>query len=310
MRSTAKAKSPASHRYHVRKFKELHGNNDAEDLCWFAPSTVMNPKLPQAVIDKALAEDKQKGSAEYLNVWREDLADFVPLDVVEDCTDNVYERPPRPGVSYVAYDDAAGGLGSDSFSLAISHREGDTAVLDLIREKKPRFVPRDVIAEFAATLKLYNISTVVGDGYAGGFHADEWSRNNITFKPCDNTTSENYLHALPMLLARRARLLQSATLRSQLTSLERSVQPSGHEVVRHPQIASAHDDVAAAACGVLVLAGSKRTLFGADAIWLGYGPSSPSTPDAAARAAQEESDANFRWRMSQYMRSIGVPYGF
>ena len=31
---------------------------------------------------------------------------------------------------------------------------------------------------------------------------------------------------------------------------------------------------------------------------------------AAARAAQEESDANFRWRLSKYMRSIGVPYGF
>ena len=35
---------------------------------------------------------------------------------------------------------------------------------------------------------------------AGGFHADEWPRNGIIFKPSAKTTSENYLHALPMLL--------------------------------------------------------------------------------------------------------------
>jgi hypothetical protein len=39
--------------------------------------------------------------------------------------------------------------------------------------------------------------------------------------------------------------------------LERGVQASGHEVVRHPQIASAHDDVATAVCGALVEAGNR-----------------------------------------------------
>ena len=39
-----------------------------------------------------------------------------------------------------------------------------------------------------------------GDKFAGGFHADEWPRNGIIFKPSAKTTSENYLHALPMLL--------------------------------------------------------------------------------------------------------------
>ena len=42
--------------YMYRKFMELHGNEDAEDICWFAPSPVMNPKLPPVVIERALAE--------------------------------------------------------------------------------------------------------------------------------------------------------------------------------------------------------------------------------------------------------------
>jgi hypothetical protein len=56
--------------YMYRKFRQLHGNNDAEDICWFAPSTVMNPKSPLHVVDKALAEDPHKGGAEYKGIWR------------------------------------------------------------------------------------------------------------------------------------------------------------------------------------------------------------------------------------------------
>jgi hypothetical protein len=65
---------------------------------------------------------------------------------------------------------------------------------------------------------------VLGDG-SPAFHADEWQRCGIRFVPCERTTSENYLHALPMLLAGRVRLIDNATLRAQLASLERRVRP-------------------------------------------------------------------------------------
>jgi hypothetical protein len=67
--------------YMYRQFCRLHGNDEAESLCWFAPSPVMNPKLPEHVINRALAEDPHKARAEYLNFWREDLAEFLPKDV-------------------------------------------------------------------------------------------------------------------------------------------------------------------------------------------------------------------------------------
>ena len=113
--------------YMFRQFKDLHGNDDADDICWFAPSATMNPKLPQHVVDTALAKDAPKARAEYLNVWREDLSDFVPLDVLEACTDTgVHERPPQPGIHYVAYTDPALGIGKDSHcgSGALRRRPG------------------------------------------------------------------------------------------------------------------------------------------------------------------------------------------
>jgi hypothetical protein len=245
--------------YMYRKYKQLHGNDGAEDLCWFAPSSVMNPQLPTHIIDRALAEDAPKARAEFLNIWREDLSDFVPLDVIESCTDfGVHERPPQPGITYRAYADCAGGTGTDSFTLAIAHR-GAPIQLDLVRERKPRFVPAQVIAEFAQLLNLYNITEVQGDKYAVGFHEAEWRTHGIRFIACERTTSENYLSVLSLMLAQRCRLVDNMTLRTQLSGLERRVGAGDREAVSHPQHASAHDDVACAAAGALVLASKQMS---------------------------------------------------
>jgi hypothetical protein len=290
-----------------RMFKKLHGNDDSDDsICWFAASNVMNPKLPASVLDAALAEDRARGSAEFYNRWREDISDFCPLDVIEAATDfNTYERPLEYGNSYVAFTDAAGGTCSDSFALAVAHRriddDGDRVVLDLLRERKPRFVPADVVKDFAALLKLYSIAEVQGDRYAGGFHADEWTRHGISFKACERSTSENYLHLLPQLLSGRAKLIDNATLRSQLASLERHV-TSGHESVRHPQVASAHDDVATAAAGALVAA-ADRLAYDPSMRWVD-GSSDASYGTAAH--AREQSELWYRAKLHAYLRANGA----
>jgi hypothetical protein len=239
--------------YAYRKYKQLFGVDGADDadLIWFAPSTVMNPLLPQSEIDRALAEDAPRARAEFLNEWRSDLSDFIPADVIEACTDfGVYERPPRRGVNYVCFIDAAGGTGADSFSLCIAHADARCEI-DVLRERKPRFVPAQVIAEWAPLIRSYGILEVEGDKFAGGFHSSEWHSYNIAFKPCERTTSENYLSALPVFLANRVRLLDYSTLRHQLSTLERRVGAGDRESVSHPQHASAHDDCATSCCGAI-----------------------------------------------------------
>jgi len=241
--------------YMYRQYRRLYGNDEADDLCWFATSRTMNPKLPQAVVDAALANDATKARAEFENIWREGTDDLLPLDIIEAATDwGVIERAPERGIQYVGFADAASGTGRDSFALAIGHVVNDVArsvVIDLIREKKPRFIAADTIREFSHLLRSYGITEIVSDNYAAGFSADEWARNGIRFRACDNNTSENFLCALPLLSSRRGRLADDATLRKQLSGLQRRV-VAGHETVSHAQVASAHDDVAAAVCGCLV----------------------------------------------------------
>jgi hypothetical protein len=284
--------------YMFRKYKQLHGNDESEDVCWFAPSSVMNPELPAHVVDKALAEDAPKARAEFQNIWREDLSDLIPLDVIESCTDfGTHERAPQAGVKYYGYCDSSSGIG-DSFAVALTHRsKNGMAVLDVLRERKPRFVPAQVIAEYAELLKAWGITEVQSDKYTVGFHEAEWRRHGIRLIACERTTSENYLHALPLLLAGRARLVDNTTLRNQLASLERRVGAGDRETVSHPAHASAHDDVACAACGALVLAAKPNYYAGmqwvtgpdldappADAAQ----PAAPAAAESAAAAAERE----------------------
>jgi hypothetical protein len=246
--------------YMYRKYKELHGSPDSGDICWFATSRVMNPLLRQAVVDAALTNDPLKAAAEFENEFRDDSSDFCSLEVLEANTDTgVWERAPLQGVSHVAYVDMALGTGKDSATLGIAHCKYETneVWLDAVRERRPPFVPAQIVAEFAELMKFYGVYECHGDRVGGGFHSDELLRNGIVFVPSEWTTSEVYQRCLPILLARRAHLLDSAVLRQQISSLERRVTVARHETISHPQVASAHDDLAAAACGALVLASSR-----------------------------------------------------
>ena len=187
----------------------------------------------------------------------------MPLDVIDACTDwGVSERPPQPDrpVYRVATPPAAPEGHFRLGDRAQAEPSGRIVVLDLVRERKPRFVASDVVAEFAAILRQYRITEVWGDAFAGGFHADAWADQKIKFKPAERSTSENYLALLPLLTQPgRTHLLHDHALRHQLAGLERRTHAGDRESVSHATTQSAHDDVAAAAAGALVLAASRPT---------------------------------------------------
>jgi hypothetical protein len=239
-----------------RRWKELHGNDDAAEIVWLAPSRVMNPALREAVVVKAKEKDLLRAAAEFDSVWREDISDFIPADVIDAATDfGVLERAPLPGVGYVAFADAAGGTGRDSFTLAIAHRDaGGQVVLDCVRERRPRFVPKDVVKEYADLLRRYRVIDIKADRYASAWAADEWARNHIRCEPSDLTKTEIYLAALPLLMSGQARLVDNERMRRQFSALERRAHAGGRESVDDSGAVSSNDDLANAAAGAVVLA--------------------------------------------------------
>lgn len=230
---------------------------DPSILVATGPSRTFNPSLSKRVIDRAYERDPVAAAAEYGGEWRSDITAFLSRDAVRACVDpGVIERPYSTSFTYHAFVDPSGGS-NDSFTLAISHVEAARPVLDLMREMRPPFSPESVVAEFCETLAAYRIKRVVGDRYAGERPREQFRKRGVTYTPAEKTASALFLELLPLINARQVGLLEHRRLIDQLISLERRTSfGSGRDSVGHPP--GAHDDIAVAAAGAVLLATAKK----------------------------------------------------
>lgn len=233
-------------------FRRHFGKDGARVLVWHGTTREMNPSLDAAVIEEAYEEDPEAASAEYGAEFRNDLADFVSREVVDACTvRGRAELLPVSGIHYVAFVDPSGGS-SDSMTLAIAHtRKDDVVVLDCVREAKAPFKPSAVVADFAAVLKPYRVKQVTGDRYGGEWPPEQFQEHGIRYELSDRPKGEIYRDTLPLLNSGKTELLDLPRLASQLCGLERRTARGGRDSIDHSP--GAHDDVANAACGALLL---------------------------------------------------------
>ncbi|WP_042778957.1 hypothetical protein [Sinorhizobium fredii] len=229
-------------------FRRFYGK-DGTPLVWKATTREMNPSITQSVIDRALERDHASASAEYMAEFRSDIEAFVTREAVEACVSpGVIERPYVSSNRYRAFVDPSGGS-NDSMTLAIGHSEGERVVLDCMRERKPPFSPEAVVAEFVDTLRLYRVSEVEGDRYAGEWPREQFRKKGINYRLCEKPRSDLYRDLLPMLNSKTADLLDSDRLVNQIVGLERRVSRGGKESIDHAP--GGHDDLANAVAGVL-----------------------------------------------------------
>ena len=240
-------------------FARHFGKDGSRTLVWRAASLDMNPKLDPAIVAEAYEDDAEAAASEFGAEFRNDLADFVTKEVVDACTvPGRYELPYLAGSRYVGFVDLSGG-GADSMTLGIAHRDsGGVAILDAIREIGPPCSPESVVLDFAVLLKAYHINRVTGDRYAGDWPRERFRNAGIQYDISDRTKGDIYVNALPLLNSRRMELLDLPRLASQLSGLERRTARGGHDSIDHA--AGGHDDVCNAACGALLLVGSRQPM--------------------------------------------------
>jgi hypothetical protein len=242
--------TPYSRRGELWRAYERHYGQDSDVLVWAGDTLSMNPTVPGSVIERAYADDPVAAAAEYGGEFRRDIETFLAPEAVRAVmVEGRRELPPTAGVTYTAFTDPSGGA-SDSFTLAIAHREGETAVLDCLRERRPPFSPEDVVREFSETLRAYRCHSVMGDRYAGEWPRERFRKHGVTYLTARKTKSELYAALLPVVNSGRCELLDLSVLRAQLEGLERRVARSGRESIDHAP--NGRDDVANAVAGALV----------------------------------------------------------
>jgi hypothetical protein len=270
------ASSPYARRGVLWEMHRRHYGSAGDPLILVAQGTSreFNPTLPQSVVDRAMERDAAAASAEYLGQFRTDIESYIAREVIDAATvPGRYELPPIRGVSYAAFTDPSGGS-SDSFTLAIAHRDTDgrRATLDVLRERRPPFSPDGVVQEFAELLKAYDVRMVTGDRYAGEWPRERFRVYGIEYALAEKPKSDLYRDLLPLLNSGRVELLELPRLATQLTGLERRTARGGKDSIGHAP--GSHDDVANCVAGSLLLAlAAAPTLWRPEAFLIDGTPS-------------------------------------
>ena len=196
------ASSPYAKRGVIWDAHKRHYGPEGDPLVLVAQGTSrdFNPSLPQSVVDRALERDHASASAEYLAQFRNDIESFVPFEIVQACVGDHIEMAPLAAIRYAGFVDPSGGS-SDSFTMAISHKDGERIFIDAIRETKPPFSPESTINDLAVLLKTYRITRVTGDRYAGEFPRELFRKRGISYECSELPKSDLFRDLLPKLNA-------------------------------------------------------------------------------------------------------------
>lgn len=239
-------------------YRRHYGIEGSRVLVAQAPSQMMNPTLPESVIDDAMREDAARASAEYMAQFRDDIAAFIAPQLIDDAMRTKPLVKPRfKGERYFAFCDPSGG-GPDEFTLAIGHvegtrKDGSRIVVDLVEGRSGS--PAETVRHYAEWLEAYGISRVVGDRYAGRWPRDEFLRWGIRYEPSEFDRSALYIETLAALHSGRLELPPDEKMRRQFLALERRTGSSGRDVVDHPP--GGHDDRANAVAGLVAHADAR-----------------------------------------------------
>jgi hypothetical protein len=219
-----------------------------------ADSRTLNPCLRRDVVDRAYEEDAIAAAAEFGGEFRQPVTAYLDRSVVERAVEKgVTGRTRLPGVTYRAHVDVSGGTGSDSFCACIGHKMHDAGrdicVVDALFEAKPPFDPDQVTKQAGQLLLQWGVTDATGDAYAAAWPITAFAKHGIRFHTASLTTSELYLHTLPLWTAGRVSMLDNARAVDQLCNLRRRLGQAGKETVTHPK--NAHDDLACVIAGLL-----------------------------------------------------------
>jgi len=242
------------------RFTQNYGRDTPGILCVSGTTRQFNPSFPESVITRELAKDYPRYAAEYLSIWRDDLAGFIARPVLEALVDPlVQERAYDRRYRYHAYSDDAGGLSQDASTFSIAHHDPatDRIVQDVLRVWQPPFNSEKVMAEKAEIAKSFRLNKISGDNWGAGLSVAIYSSHGITYAKVP-PKSAIYLDFLTLANSGRPLLLNHPLMISQFCALERRISfGSRTETIDHPNRDNFHDDVANATAGAICLAAGR-----------------------------------------------------
>jgi hypothetical protein len=280
-----------------QKHRDHFGQDGDDVLVVQGSSQTFNSTLSDQTVDAQRAADPLAASSEWDAEFRSDISSFLDDSLIEQAVElgRPLELPPLHqfgAPTYAAFTGPSGGVGSDSYTFAIGHREDDAHVIDLVRGTEGIFNPVEVTKQYAALCQEFHLTTVTGDHYAAQWVSSAWAECGISYVKSELPKSQIYLEVLPLFSRGLVRLPDHSKLLRELRLLERHSHRSGKDSVDHPR--NGRDDHANAVCGVLRQLSNP---LGFDVSWNWVDGNDDPLGAEAWRAA----------RLRSYLRANGVP---
>lgn len=133
-----------------------------------ADTRFVNPEIPQKFLDRERARDVDNWAREFNAVFSERLEAFFGFELLQKPFVLAGDLPYKSGYNYNLALDQSGLSGRDRFALAISHKEGDIAIVDVVRSWQTKDL--DVILnEIGSLAKAYHLKVASIDKYSKGY---------------------------------------------------------------------------------------------------------------------------------------------
>jgi hypothetical protein len=192
--------------------------------------------------------------------------------------------PPNDKIKYIAFVDMSGGSGDDAV-LCIAHKnKAGHAVIDLVEKQAggTPFNPRAAVAKFAAILKRYRCSSVVGDAFAGETFRQDFRSHGISYNVASLSTSDLYEAMEPRINAGEVELPDLPVLQEQTLTLVRRGAKVTHE---H----GSHDD------WINAVAGATHEVLSEDAAYSSLAWVDDPRTDRDYPGGEERTAGGIRW---------------
>jgi len=226
-----------------------------------APTWKLNPQIElddPTFFDREEEDDPEGFQSEYGAVFAKPGGGnlFLTAQIVDQCIERGrVSNPPKPGVEYTAWMDAA--FKRDRFSFGIGHSEvvnGQLrAVVDHLRNWTPPkrkgadLDPEEVVNEIVTDLLMYGCSRIHGDQFADTVLKSMFMKRGIVFVECPATNPEKtdaYKNLRASLQAHLVDLPDNPEMEKDLKGLVRLRTTGNHTTIAAPRRRNAYDDAA------------------------------------------------------------------
>jgi hypothetical protein len=150
-------------------FKEFDRGFRVKDRLTIQANTrFINPEIPQKFLNKEKARNINNWKREFQAEFSEKLEAFFSFELIQKPFILGGDLPYKSGYNYSLGLDQSGLSGRDRFALAISHKEGDIAIVDVVRSWETKDL--DIILNDIEILaKTYYLNKASIDKYSKGY---------------------------------------------------------------------------------------------------------------------------------------------